>query len=94
MTTSFADEFITPMTTLSTRLFCVMVRVISAANTGWMLEKMQRIREKRKGSTEVRYLSVPVKFTWPSLSASASMALLYVRDNWIVPPQLPFDVAY
>lgn len=53
-----------------------MVRLMSAANAGWKLEVIQRIRRKRKGSTEVRYLSVPVKFTWPSLSVSARMALL------------------
>jgi len=59
-----------------------------------MIAKTKTIREARKGSTEVSYLSVPVKFTWPSLSVSAVIAVLYSSVPWITPPQLPFEVAY
>jgi len=61
------------------RLFCVIVSLISAADTGLIHARMKRIREKRKGSTEVRYLSVPVKFTWLSLSVSEIIAELYTN---------------
>ena len=78
---------------LSARLFCVIVRLTSAADTGLIQVKMKTIREKKKGSTEVRYLSVPVKFTWPSLSVSEIIAELYANVPWTPPPQLAFEVA-